>query len=90
MALTKGYKVGAGIEDIKTADASRFTLTGEIRKSNAGRKRTEPTAKKQRFTIAMTNTEHEHLTTLANELTNGSASALIVSLVEEKFKELYK
>lgn len=90
MALTKGYKAGENFSEINAADQTRFTLTGSERKSNAGRKRANPATKKQRFTIALTTTEHDKLLTLADELTNGSASAVIALLINQEYKNRYE
>lgn len=90
MALTKGYKAGEDFQKIKAADETRYTLTGSERKSNAGRKRANPETKKQRFTIALTNAEHDRLLILADELTNGSASALIADLINEEYNKRYE
>lgn len=90
MALTKGYKAGEDFAKIKAADETRFTLTGSERKSNAGRKRANPETKKQRFTFALTNEEHAKLITLAEELTRGSASALIAKLINDEYSKRYE
>jgi len=90
MALTKGYKAGEHLDDIKAADETRFTLTGAERKSNAGRKRANPETKKQRFTFALTNEEHEKLLSLAEDLTRGSASAVIAWLINSTYDKMQR
>ena len=55
-----------------------------------GRKPINPTLKKKRKTIAITTEEANRLQKLADNYTQGSASAMIVKLINEAYRDNYR
>ena len=92
MALKQGYQPGITATNIKDAapnkkDPKYYTLTGEPRKNNAGRKQMPDEVKKQKVNIAMTNAEHERAIELQKRNGYTSLSSYIVSLINKEYNK---